>query len=351
MNKHTKILVSVLFAVLIILSAAITRSYVDLPQNTSDSDKQTSIAAIIENDDSGYSVFRSENGKVGIVQSGRIVAAPDWEELSFAGDGNCIASKKIGSRILSGCTDYEGNVTVPLVYSEIKHITAQDKSFYLAKSADNGSFVLYDENFDPCFRHSWESCSVSGNDITVTQGNSTYVYSPAPEGLLFRSANLSGEIMDCGYDLNIYSRVLLSKLSSAMIEAMMRDTEKYFRYAFTGDEELLSTISGGGRSSFSKLFENDERIVSRKLANISNIYIYSVSSSDGSPVFEVSVSADVEITYSGSSGKNEKLRNKCKAAVRFTGSSENSLTAVSGSFDKEAPDYPDPEATTPEEQQ
>lgn len=350
MNKHTKIVVSLLFAVLIILAAAITRFYVDLPQNTGEGDKQSGIAAIVENGKDGYSVFRGDNGKLGIVQSGRIVAAPEWEKLSFAGEGNCIASKKVGSRVLSGCTDYEGNVTVPLVYSEIEPVTAQNRTFYLARSAEDDSFVLYGEGFEPCFRRSWESCSVSGNDITVTQGSSTYIYSAAPDGLLFRSADAKGEILNCGYDLSIYSRVLLSKLSPAMIEAMMRDTDKFFRYAFTGDEDQLSGISRGSRSAFARLFENDNRIVSRKLMDISNIYIYSVNSADGSPVFEVSAAADVEITYSGDSGKNEKLRTKCKAAVRFTGSSESSLTAVSGSFDKDSPDYPEPEETLPEEQ-
>lgn len=342
MNKRTRLVVSMLFAVLIILAAAITRFYVVFPEKNDPRDKQPEIAALLETDDNGCSVFRSESGEVGILRSGRVTAAPEWKELTFAGDGRCIAGKKLGGRVLYGCIDYEGNVTVPLVYQSIAKHKVGGQELYIAESPDRMAVVVYDGDFQPCFRNGWKSCTVGESEITLTDDLGSYVYTVTSGGMLFKSANISGSMLDCDYDISVYSRVLLSKLSVPMIGRMMSDTERYFEFAFSGDDTLLPETSGG-RSGFVPLFAGDEKILSRRLTRLSNVYIYSVSSRDGAPVFETAATADIEITYIGADGKTERLTQQSKAAVRFRGSSEADLTAVSGAFSKEKPDYPDPE--------
>lgn len=351
MNKRTRLIVSLLFAVIIILAAAITRFYVNVPENMQNNSNQTEIVNVIENDNSGNVIFSNGNGGFGISDSVRITALPEWKKLKFAGNGKCIASKEFGGEMLSGCIDYDGNIVVPFIYNDITRFTINNMTIYCAECAEDNSYVLYNENFMPFFRQSWDSCEFNGNDITVTDNDGIYVFYADSDGLLFKNASVSGEIMSCPYTLDIHSRVLLSKLSVAMIEKMTEDAEIYLEYAYTNNDDLLSEITDINRSAFIPAFRNDENIISRKLMGISDIHIYSVSSDDGIPRYDVSINADTEIMYYDESGIKKSLRDEYRLAVKFSGSSENDLHAVSGKFELDSPVYPEPEPTTENQEQ
>lgn len=343
MNKRTRLIVSLLFVVLIILAAAITRFYLDGENNpvmnagNENAEKVSSVNA------DGYSIFSTDKGVYGISESGRILAAAEWNSLEFAGDGLCIASKKVNGRQKYGCIDFDGNIAVPLIYSRIEKKSAADKTFYCGY-VENDEIVLYDEGFNPCFTNGWKSCTFNGNEIRLESEKGSYLYNVGDKGLLFGSANFSDEISGKPVELNIYSRVLLSKLTPAMIEKMTEFTDCYISYAFGGDEADFKA-TGADVWQFGKPFAEAPEILEQSLEAVPELHIYSVGTEDGVALYDVSVSADVNIEYTAEDDTVQALDTQVKAAVRFRGNYETDLEAVSGSFEPRTPDYPQEETT------
>ncbi len=346
MNKQTRLVVSFLFIVVIILAAAITHFYLSVPDNTDKKSNQTEIAHRYSSDGDGNYIFSDNYGRYGAADSDdRVLIAPEWDELRFASRSRCIAARKMNGTLLYGCVDFEGNTVVPLIYTKIEKLSPGSRTYYTAWSTD-GRLVLYDQSFKPCFRRTWSSCTAGDGVIVLEDGGGTYTFTAGSGGLLFDGAAYSGEACGCPYSLDVTSKVMLAKLTVPMIEDMSEITEKYIEYAFSGDDELLSGITSGSRAGFTTLFPDDHRLLSKKLIGISDVHIYSVKGRDDTPCFETSFRADTEITYTDENGERKTLRGKYKAAVGFSGSSENDLRALSGRFEQDAPDYPEPEDKT-----
>lgn len=337
MNKHTRLIVTLLFAVMIILAAAISRSFLTGRIDPLGSKSTPEINRVLSQQN-GYCIITDDSGNYGIADSsGRVIVSPEWNSLEFAGDNCCIASLMIGGKLLSGCIDYEGNITLPFIYKDIR--LAGSNPYFIARS-ENGSFTLLSQQMRPVIRREWDSCSFSGSDITLSNDTGSFTYTCGENGLLLSRASVSGEIMMRRFTLDVTSRVLLSKLSAQMLEDIVLDTGNYLEYAYSGDDEILSQLTTGRRSSFVQLFPDDHKILSKRLMGISDIYIYSLRSDDSVPHFAASVVADTEITYTDDSAKVKSLRDEYKAVIEFSGSSEMNFTAVAASFEKSAPDYP-----------
>ena len=337
MNKHTRLIVTLLFAVMLILAAAISRSFL-AGKDDSLGNRNTSENNRVLSENKGYCIITDDSGSYGIADSsGRTIVSPEWSSLEFAGDNCCIASMMIGGKLLSGCIDYEGNITLPFIYKDIR--LAGNNPYYIARS-ENGSFTLLSQQMRPVIRREWDSCSFSGSDITLANDTGSFTYTCGENGRLLSRASVSGETMMRRFTLDVTSRVLLSKLSAQMLEDIVLDTGNYLEYAYSGDDEILSQLTTGRRSSFVQLFPDDHKILSKRLMGISDIYIYSLRSDDSIPHFAASVVADTEITYTDDSAKVKSLRDEYKAVIEFSGSSDMNFTAVSASFEKTAPDYP-----------
>lgn len=347
MNRRTRLIVSLLFIVVILMAAAITRSYVSIPNGPAVNGSGDEINKIVETDKNGYSIFSDSNGFLGIAESGRIVAAPEWTELSFAENEKCIASKTIGGQLKFGCIDFEGNVVVPLIYKSIEKKNVGDIPLYFAVSDEDGYCVVYNRELLPCFPSTWRSYKINGSELTLNDETGSYIYSSGNNELLFKSAAVKGSIYDRPYELNIYSRVLLSKLTPAMIEKMTYAAENYIEYAVGGDRSLIKNI-GGDIRKFKKLFPDSDEISAKRLKAVPEIHIYTVGSDNGIPLYDVSVTIEVEIAYTNELGKADKYTSRQKAAVRFRGNSEIGLTALSGEFEAEFPEYPPIEEPTEE---
>lgn len=345
MNKHTRLVVSALFIVIILLAVAITRFYSNTGKSAGRGDSQPSVTQKLGTDSSGNRIFRDSSGLCGVIDSSdRIIVSPEWEELSFAGNNACIASGRFRGKKLFGCIDYEGNVTVPFIYSEIRRIETENMTYYIAEAEADGSAVVYDSGFVPCFPGAWDDCTAEGSELTLTSGNGVYTYSASETGFVFMGARLSGNTMGCGYELDITSRILLSRLTVPMLEKMSDITAAYIEYAYTEDSELLADIDPDGKAVFLPLFPEEHSITSEKLMGIKDIFLYSVRSEDGEPHYAISVTADTSVAYRNEEGKIKRLRGDYKAAVEFKGSSADKLSAVSGSFLQDKPDYPQPES-------
>ncbi len=349
MNKRTRLVASLLFIFIIMLAAAITRFYFSVPEGTSSNSDTAQIVRRLEADGEGNRIFEDGSGSCGIADSrDRIIVAPEWMELSFAGEGRCIAAKHIGSKNLYGCIDYEGSVIVPFIYRSITKRGDEDFTYYSAVSEKDDSVVIYGEDFSPLFRRSWDSCVAGDGELVLTTEMGIYTYSTGDQGLLLKSATVTGETMGCSYTFDISSRLILSRLDVNMLEIIASSVGRYLEYAYTGDIEQLSDITGGSYNVFTMLFPNDHKILSKRLLKVPDIYIYLSKTENSQPGYEVAMITDTELTYSDDKGETKTMREECRASMKFTGSSETDMTAVSGSFLQTVPDYPLPEP--PEEE-
>lgn len=346
MNKHMKLIVSVLFIVIILLTAAISRFYSDTTKTTYDGSAQTEIEKLYDTDTAGNRIFENDEGLFGIIDSSdRIIVAPEWYQLQFCDNGICIAKSRIKNETLSGCIDYEGNIVVPIIYRNIIRHSADGLTFYTAQADSDSSWVVYDKNFTPCFTNSWTGCEFSDKTLTLTDNKGRFIYSADENGLELSSAVVKGNTLGCDFTLSVDTGTLLDKLYPRLIEAVSTVTEKYVEYAFSGDNSTLSGIKASG--SLSQIFQGDDRIVGKKLTGISKVFLYSTNSSDGEQHFIVSVSADAEITYKSVSGSDASMNVSCNASIELSGSTENSLRALSGEFTPSKLPYPDEELAPP----
>ena len=330
---------------IILLAVAIRKFHSDTTTSTGNNTFQTDIISSLDADSDGNRIFKDNSGLSGIIDgNNRIIVAPEWHDLKFTGKNICTARQRIDDKLFSGCIDYEGNIIVPFIYNSIEHYEKDGFVFYIALSGDN-SCVIYDENFTPCFRKSWKNYTLSENtdEIIFRTDNATYGYAISENGFRLKSVEIVGKTLERSFVLSVYSRILLSKLSVPMLEKIVDITGKYIEYAYTGNDIILDDITNGGRAGFLQLFPEDHRILSKKLLNISDIFMYSVRSDDDTPHYAVSVTADTEIEYSDKTSGKNTMRGKYTAVVEFSGYSVNDLTAVAGNFTPEVPEYPETE--------
>ncbi|MCM1269029.1 MAG: WG repeat-containing protein [Ruminococcus flavefaciens] len=347
MNKRMRFVVSALFVAILLLVVAITRFYSETGGSTGNGNSQTDIVKRLDGDILGNKIFQDSSGLYGIIDSSeRIIVAPEWLSLSFTGKNLCIASKMLDGNLLTGCIDYEGNVVVPMIYSDISRRSYGGFVYYCATPAADNSCVIYDENFSPIFSHSWESAVFGSDEMTLKNENGTYQYSIGSSGFTLIGAELSGSALDCDFNLNIYSQSLLSKFTPDMLEQICRTSEKYIEFAITGNGEAISDVRTDGKPVFTTLFPEDKNIISKRLTSIPNVFLYSVKSDDAAPHYAVSITAGVVITYTDENGKKKTFKDNYKAIIEFSGSSLNDLTAVSGSFLLSQPNYPKTESET-----
>lgn len=332
---------------IILLAVAIRKFQSDTTTSTGNNTFQTDIINSLDTDSDGNRIFKDNSGLAGIIDTNnRIIVAPEWHDLKFSGNNICTARQRIDGKLLTGCIDYEGNVIVSFIYNSIERYEKDGFIFYIALAGDN-SCVLYDERFMPCFRKAWKNYSLSENadEIVFRTDSATYGYAVSENGFRLKSAEIVGKTFDRSFVLNVYSRILLSKLSVSMLEKIVDITGKYIEYAYTDNDVILDDITNGGRSGFSQLFPEDHRILSKKLLNISDIFMYSVRSDDDTPHYAVSVTADTEIEYSDEKSGKNTMRGKYTAVIEFSGYSVNDLTAIAGNFTPEEPEYPQPDET------
>jgi len=341
LTKHMRLVVSVLFIVIIVLAVAITRFYSNTGQSTELSGTQPSVEKKLGADSSGNHIFTDSAGLYGVIDSNeRVIVYPEWAEIEFTDSDLCIASKQIREKKLFGCIDYEGNISVPFVYSEIKRLNLSDRTLYAARSADDLTYVIYDMNFNPCFSRVWTTYKEDGNELVLTTENGIYRYSVTPSDISFRNAVVSGEAMDHSYDLEVTNKYLLSQLNVSLLEKMSSFVDRYIEYAFTGDSSLLSDINSESSAVFLTLFPEDHAVVSKRLMELSDASVYSVASDDGIQHYKVYITANIAANYKGADKKTKSLRGDYKAVMEFTYSTEKGLKAISGDFIPNKLSYP-----------
>ena len=343
MSKHMRLIVTVLFAVILLLTAAITKFYSDTGKSTGEGAVKIDAEKKLGSDPMGNRIFDDSSGLYGVIDSNeRVVIDPQWIELKFVGENLCMVSKRLNGKLMTGCIDFEGNVVVPMIYRDIIKQSRGNFVFYTAYPAADNSCVLYDIDFAPLFRRSWDSCSLTEDEMILTSTNGTYIYNVDYTGLTLKSADINGIAFDCEYELNVRNKNILSELDPDMLDAICADSGRYIEYAFTGSREYLSDARTEEKSVFTAIFPDDKKILSKKLTKLSNIIIHKTDSDDEKPHYTVSMTAGTEIVYADDEDKPHTLEGSYRAVVEFCGTSSNDLAAVSGKFLQSSPDYPKP---------
>ena len=344
MNKRMKLLFFALSIVIIVLTAAITRFYSASEQNNPTGSTQNVITRKIDHDDSGNQVFQDSSGLFGIADSSdRVMVSPEWEKLTLIGSGKFIAEKKIGGKNLTGCINHEGNIIVPFIYRNIQQYSINNFVFYIANVENDENFIIYDSDFSPCLRNSWISCEVTDDKLILGTQKGSYTFIVNQNGFALKNASLCGKASFSDYKIEITSKLLLSKLTVPMLEKMAEDAESYLEFAFSENENALNDIHSSDNTVFYPIFPNESKIVSKRMMKIADIFLYSVRSEDGIPHYAVSVTTDTIITYHDDKNNLQTMRDNYKAVIEFKGNSAIDLEAVSGSFNLQVPNYPEPE--------
>ncbi|MBO4523405.1 MAG: hypothetical protein J5723_01865 [Ruminococcus sp.] len=339
MNRNMRLVVSVLFIVIIVLAVAITRFYSKSEKSAYNDDSQPVIEDVIDTRD-GNHIFKDNKGLFGILDSSnRVIVYPEWQELNYAGGNGCIASKRFDSKRLYGCIDYEGNITVPFVYSEIVLTKVRGVQLLIAKTADTGSYSIYYDDFRPCFSETWKSCSADTNKLTLRTDMGIYTFSTENSELLFTKATITGFVGDhVPYNFEITDEHLLETLTPKLIEIIFSDTSGYLDYAYSKGRTVPDDKLNPRYKKYSAVFP-DEKNIEVKITDLSELQISGFNSNDAAITVNVVLYVGTDVKYQVN-GSPQTIHGNYRVTLSFSGSFETDFGISYAKFQRSKPKYP-----------
>ena len=173
MNKHSRIIVILLLAVLVLLGTAITLFYIDVGKDARSTEDNTSLSGNSQHENSAR-VFKDSNGLCGLEDSnGTVILEPEWTELVPIGNSFFKAKLLTRADSLYGVIDSEGDVTVPFVYEDIER---QSDYIYAAELKDTGQYLFYGNDFSLLLPHAADSYYMEGTNLCVFYGEDEFDY-------------------------------------------------------------------------------------------------------------------------------------------------------------------------------
>ena len=168
MNRRFRVLVLVLLTAVLFLSAAIANlAYSGSGSQSKKPNEQTP--------ESGSAVkLYVQNGLWGARSaSGRVLIEPTWYYLRAMSDSVLIARRNDGREDRFGLLRTNGEQLIPFLYNSFD---PKNADLWVASLTENGvpKYHLYRADGTRWINRSWDSVSVSGNELTVTEGESTY---------------------------------------------------------------------------------------------------------------------------------------------------------------------------------
>lgn len=209
MNKHTRLLVIVLFAILIVLASAIIVFYLDVNKSSAGSSAAPLIATEYAGNSEGSCIFQDANGNYGLTDAnGNIILEAEWTELSGIGN-RCFAAKLVtGSQTLTGIIDKEGNVVVPFAYESMERLT---DFLYAGKHAADGKYFFYDADFRLLLPEAWDDYSLIDETLHLEKDGDAFVYGLGAS-LELIEIDLPRRIRPVSFSLKVRDTQLLRKM-------------------------------------------------------------------------------------------------------------------------------------------
>jgi hypothetical protein len=206
LNKHTRLLVVMLFAILILLVTAIVVFYMDVNKGS-----QERVVTAEQTDSTQAShVFQGSNGLYGLMDaSGNTVLEAEWQELSAIGNHCFLSCLTTGSGTLKGVIDQEGDIIVPFVYESIEPLT---DFLYVGKLAEDGTYFFYNADFQLLLSGAWDAYSVVDETLCLECDGDQFVYGLGAD-LTLCEIRLFRQIRPISFTLELQDTELLRKMA------------------------------------------------------------------------------------------------------------------------------------------
>ncbi|MGN1404354.1 MAG: hypothetical protein ACI4XB_08535 [Ruminococcus sp.] len=253
MNKHAKLVVGLLVAVLVVLVIATISFSVDISKNSGTSQSSTGDTVINSN---GNEIIQDDNHLYGVADAaGNTLIEPEWEQLHFIGTEYLAAAKETAEGRRIGVLDLDGNVVAPFVYADAHALTP---SYYLATFANSEQVVLYDSGFRPVDAAVWDSYSWESQLLTLKKGEDTFLFTLENDALTLTRADMARTSEEVSFTVswNAVDAALLtpaqwSETADQMLLLLqMLKSQEFADVSRVTDQEhennVLSVISLGG---------------------------------------------------------------------------------------------------------
>ncbi len=285
MNKHTKIVVSILAIVLLLLILATVSFSMDISRQSAA--VQTEVSDGTVNAD-GNEIVQSDEGLYGVDDAaGNTRIAPVWEQLHFIGSEYLSAGKDTAEGLRLGVLDLDGNVIAPFVYSEVYALTPD---FYLAVFADSGQIVVYDAGFRAIDAAVWDDFIWENQQLSLIKGEDTFSFSLEDAQMVLEKADISRSARSFSFSLE-WSRGSLTECSpttwSDVADTLLQFVQMVRTQSFSNLDQVVSVES----------LENlESSLTLKRIRGVGDtLYITTGTDSDGNPVLNCHISLSVHV--------------------------------------------------------
>lgn len=292
LSKQTKIIASIILAVICLLCFAIISFYFgshddyesNLPNNAASDEK--------------LEIFRSKNGFYGVADNdGNEIISPSWNSIAVLPDGNFIVSCIMNNEEAFGIIDNEENVITAFAYSEIRSI---DTNIIVGKVCDTGHYILIRSDGSLYTDDEWDSYDISGNDIVLSKKRSKYQAVINGGKIIFKSFDIKQSIGKFPVSFKSDASDFSGFLSSKAFEKTAEAVSKYTSALADGDRNTLQTLTS------SEYYESivPVEIIGRTISNASDAVIYPIQNTDGSVVYSTEFTLEYSFAEDNSPENN-----------------------------------------------
>lgn len=254
MHKKGKWLFVILFCLILFFTAAVVRFY--SRRTNAPAEQEKTPYADMQTKES-CSIFQDEaTGLYGLVDAdSRIIAAAEWKKLYFIGDNGVAAVKQIGSELVTGVLDQEGNVIVPFVYQDLSYV---NEEIIVGCLLHEDLYFLYDRAFHDLTPCAWNAYILKDSLLTLQRGMDTFIYEQTENGIALRSFDLQRSIQRRTVMMHC-KRQTTAQLLSVEEWSLLGDTLSAFLKAYQrNDEEEASVfLSADAKTQIQQLLSKD----------------------------------------------------------------------------------------------
>ncbi|MCI5844890.1 MAG: hypothetical protein MRZ94_03835 [Oscillospiraceae bacterium] len=254
MHKKGKWLFVILLCLILFFTAAVIRFY---SRRTNAPAEQEKTPYADTQTKESCSIFQDETtGLYGLADADdRVIAAAEWKKLYFIGDNGVAAVKQIGSELVTGVLDQEGNVIVPFVYQDLSYV---NEEIIVGWLLHEDLYFLYDRSFHDLTPCAWNAYILKDSLLTLQRGTDTFVYQQTEDGIALCSFDLQRSIQRRTVMMHCEQQTT-AQLFSVEEWSLLGDTLSTFLKAYQrNDEEDASVfLSADAKAQLQQLLEKD----------------------------------------------------------------------------------------------
>lgn len=292
LNKQTKIILSIILAVLCLLCFAIINFYFNTPE-TNENTVQESTSA-----DDKLEIYMSKNGFYGVTDNeGNEIISPMWNSITALPNGNFIASSIMNNEEVYGIIDNEENVIAAFAYSEIRYI---EDNLIIGKICDSGHYILMRNDGSLYTDKTWNSYDISGeSNIVLSKNRSKYNASISGGKIVFKSFEFKESAASVPITFKSGTDGFEGYISADDFEKTAKIIAEYIAALSDGNKESIKNLTSP--EYYEKIIPVE--IIGRTIINISDAVTAPVHNEAGC----VSYYTEFTVEYSYADGNAEEI--------------------------------------------